>query len=257
MAKQELHRFSVVRFLSLFACVFFVGCEGVESVIEDLSQRDANIALVLLRSNNIEAHKESHQAKKNTTYHIKVKKNQAENALRLLVENHIPNLDRATLKDVYPPGSSGLIPSKSDELARLIMAMQGESEALLKVVPGIVDARVVFSFDPPMDFKSSNTKKTASVAVVYQSSPEIPDPPLTVHEIKNLIAASFSGLSPEDVTVVQKVLQPHEVVDAQKDITIINQSPKPSFQWLLLLLTAVALLVAGYGVMRLYFMRRV
>lgn len=257
---SNLKAVHILRFITaVLLAGFLLSCEGYESVIEDLSQRDAHIALVLLRDKNIEAYKEGRASKKNVTYHIKVKKNQAEKALRLLVNNHIPREERARLKDVYPPGSSGLIPSKSDELARLIMALQGESEALLKVIPGIVDARVMFSVEPPQDYKSTNPKRTASVAIVYQPSSSNLLPPLLDQEIQQLMAASISGLLPEDVAVVQKALQPLVYVDSptstQAGASIVPQHDS-RFQWWLMLLTVLALLVASYGVLRLIMQRR-
>ncbi len=112
-------------------------------MIDDLSQRDANEILVVLRDHQIEAKKVGQTTKKSVIYRIEVKEQCAKDALRLLVHNQIPKIQRAGLKEVYPPGGSGIIPSKSDELARMTMAMQGEIEALLKVIPGIADARVV------------------------------------------------------------------------------------------------------------------
>ena len=122
-------------FLCLMVLCLLHGCDHYEIIIDDLSQRDANEVLVLLRSHQINAKKTGLTQKKNTVYHIKVKQKSSEEALRLLVHHQIPKNYRASLKEVYPPGSSGIIPSKSDEVARMIMAMQGESEALLRVLP--------------------------------------------------------------------------------------------------------------------------
>lgn len=250
-------------FLLLGVCIFLLGaCTSYEVVMEDLNQRDANELLVLLREQNIDAKKEGLASRKNISYQIKVKRSQEQDALRLLVQNRMPRVDRAGLKDLYPPNSSGLIPSKSDELARLVMATQGEIEALLKVIPGILDARVVFSYDQPTDFNKSTTKKTASVAIIYRPLKANREPPLSEIDIKHLISASISGLVADDVMVVQKLIEPIDYLmqTGKPEIPAPAQSPalreKKTSSWYLLSLTILALLVATYGVFRLYLQKR-
>lgn len=234
-------------------------CEQYEIVIEDLSQSDANTALVLLRQKHIDAQKIGHSARKSTTYQIKVKKTDADEALRLLVYNRIPKTERASLKEVYPPGSSGLIPTKSDELARLMMAMQGEIEGLLKVVPGIADARVVISFDQPSEINRANPKK-ASVAIIYRPNEETHASPMSDWEIKNLVATSLSGMLADDVTVVQKPIKPEGYVDASSNPTPLADTavkePKKDSSMVLFGVTAFALLIAAYSAFRLFWQRR-
>ena len=240
-----------------------LACDRYEIVIDDLSQRDANEILVVLRDHQIEAKKVGQTTKKSVIYRIEVKEQCAKDALRLLVHNQIPKIQRAGLKEVYPPGGSGIIPSKSDELARMTMAMQGEIEALLKVIPGIADARVVISYDSPLDYQKSATKKTASVAVIYHPQGEIGEAPMNDAEVKNLIAASIGGLLPENVTVVQKIIEP--IKNSSEEILSGTQNEKPAATknnfmlspWLLLALTLLALAIAAYAIIRLALERRV
>jgi type III secretion system YscJ/HrcJ family lipoprotein len=249
---------------SLLILFFIIGCDNYEIVIDELSQREANEALVLLRDRQIDAHKVGHTVKKNLIYQIKVKKSQSKEALRLLVYYQIPKIYRAGLKEIYPPGSSGLIPTKSDELARLMMAIQGEVEALLKVVPGIADARIVLSYDPPADFNKTAVKKTASVALIYQPQQEKSESPLLDQEIKNLVAASISGLLAENVTVIQKMMAPIDWVSTQiahsKGMTQIDQESKghepANSPWYLMVLTIGALTIAAYAVLRIFLQKR-
>jgi type III secretion system YscJ/HrcJ family lipoprotein len=257
--KAFLRRSFLFIALLIGICGVMSGCEGQEVIIEDLSQRDTLKALLLLRDKNIDAQKEVRASKKNVTYNITVKTSQAREAVRLLLYNHIPEASRATLKDVYPPGSSNLIPSKSDELARFIMAMQGETESLLKAIPGVMDARVVFSFEPPLNFKSTQTKRAASVLLIYQASPN-QEAPLTDGEIKHLVASGLFGLNPEDVTVVQKTTQftesPNKLAINNTSAEISGRPLNSFFLWGLILLTALAMMIAGYGLIRLYWGRQ-
>lgn len=223
------------------------GCDSLEVVMEDLDQHEANQALVILRKANISAQKEGHSVKKSTVYQIKVKKSQADDALNILVANHLPPQKSIGLKEVFPPGSSALIPSKSDEMARFIMASQGEAESLLKIVPGILDARVVFSFQQ----EPSNEKKSASVAIIY-SKEENNAPPLSDLEVKVLLSASISGLLPENVFVVQKMNKGFAPA-----LTIENELLEAKdAQWHMLALTLLALMVASYSAFRLLWQKK-
>lgn len=235
------------------------GCDGQETIIEDLSQKDALMALMLMQQNKIPAQKEAHANKRSTTYTIKVKKSQATMALRILMENHIPKNERPGLREVFSSSSSGLIPSKSDEIARLALAMQGEAEALLRVIPGIIDVRVVYSLEVPNDFRGQGQKKSASVVLVYQPQRGSVEGPLNEEEIQNLVASSFGNLLPSDVKVVQKVLPEVSHITQPEAATtrlLGGADDKNKFQWLLIGVTILALMLASYGVFRLYWLRR-
>lgn len=236
--------------------LLLTSCENYDVILENVSQTEANTALVLLREHHIDAKKEGLANRKDISYHIKVKKAQSEQALRLLVHNRIPNIPRAGLKEIYPPGSSGIIPTKTDEIARMNMALQGEIEALLKVVPNIADARVVLSADTSTDFAKKEQKRSASVAIIYYANDDDEQPPLLHHEVKSLVAASLTGLLPEDVNVVQKAIKP--IVDDTKQFAMgaVDQKKNRTSQWLIIV-TIFALLLAGYGLVRLFLERRV
>ncbi|HXW53224.1 MAG TPA: hypothetical protein VEL47_03865 [Myxococcota bacterium] len=250
--------FSLVMAVILSAAL---ACDRYEILLQDLTQRDANEILVLLRDEQIDAKKTAQSTKKSVTYHIEVSEHQAKEALRLLVHNQVPKIHRAGLKEVFPPGASGIIPSKSDELARMTMAMQGEIEALLKAVPGIADARVVISCDSPLDYQRATSKKTASVAIISYLSPDLGEAPLSDGEIKGLVATSVSGLAKEDVTVVQKMIEQVMLSSRGKTLALENPSAARSdfmfSPWLLLALTLFALAIAAYAIIRLALDRRV
>jgi type III secretion system YscJ/HrcJ family lipoprotein len=250
------------RWLILLVLPLMFACNGFEVVIDDLSQREANEALVLLRDINIPARKSEKASKKTILYQIEVKKSHAQEALKILVHNQFPKVYRVGLKEVFPPGGQGLIPTKTDELARMMMAMQGEIEALLKVIPGIADARVLISYDGPADFGKHIAKKTASAAVIYNSSTANRQAPLSDSEIKNLIATSISGMLPDDVTVVQKMIEPIPEEKIARAPSIISKTAKTKTEqplapyWYLWGLTGIALLIAAYAVVRIFLEKR-
>lgn len=243
--------------IKYFCLLFLCSCSNYQTVLTDLNQRDANIALVILKEQNIDAKKEQGQSKRDTIYQIKVKEQQAVHALKILVYNNLPTERRAGLKEVYPPGNAGLIPSKTDENARLLMAMQGEIEAMLKSVPGVNDAHVVFAVDSLNNFKKE-LKKSASVTVIYHHS-ESKKPPLGDDDIKHLVSSSISGLDNDRVMVLQKELSPINYIRVkalEKEPTI-ETKKAPSLPWYIVLLVMGAILVAIYSSARLAMQKKI
>ncbi len=238
----------------VLALLLTIGCERSEVILSGLSQKEANESLVLLRKHGIDAQKENEPAKKTPLFLIKVKREQTDQALNLLVDYRMPRIERAGLKDIYPPGASGLIPSKGEEHARFLMASQGEIEALFTVIPGIKDVRVVLSFDPPSEL-GKGVKKTASVVILYQDGAQ----PLSDTDARNLVASSVHGLLSDDVTVVQKTIggiAHDQKRDPDMQLTISEEPASNYMVWYMLALTMLAIVVACYGVFRLFVQRR-
>lgn len=242
--------------LILALALFLTGCNSREIIAEGLSQPDANIVLVTLREHEIEAQKVSVANRKNTTYNIAVDKKQAKDALRILVYEQLPKSYRPGLREVYPPGSAGLIPTKSDEQARLIMAQEGELEALLKILPNVVDARVVLSIDQNIDIGRAPSTKSAAVTMTYKPNPEDDDAPLSAPQIANLISSAVGSLALEQVMVVIKPIRPIPKEKAADKIANPLPAPPPKnasspvLLWTLLALTFVALILAAYAFLR-------
>ena len=140
-----------------------------------------------------------------TTYNITVSPERASEALRLLVNNKLPKERSRGLAEVYPAGSGGLIPTKSEEKARYLMALQGELERKLKSYPGVMSAHVSIA-TPEKDLirnvDDAKPRATASVAFVYNAIDETGEAPVSIADIKLLIASAVEDLAPEDVQVV-------------------------------------------------------
>lgn len=229
------------RYFLILASVFLMACERHEIIVEGLSQNDANEILVVLKDQDITAQKELVSDRKHQSYHIKVGKADIDRALRVLVNNQLPKSYRAGFKDVYPPGSQGLIPTKSDENARLIMAMQGEIEGLLRILPGVVDARVMLFID------SGPSPRSASVALIYQGN--LKEELISTEEIKHLVAAAAGAMSPENIHVVLKEFIIKEFKSPPPTSTV-NSSQQ--LVWGLIIATILALLIAAYTFIRPY-----
>ncbi len=230
------------------------GCDSREIILEGLSQREANVVLVMLSEKSIPAQKTAKAERKDTLYSISVDKKYASQALKLLVDNQLPKNFRVGLKDVFPPGSSGIIPTKGDETARLSMALQGEVEDLLKLIPGIVDAKVVLSQNTTV--VKEIVKRSASVTVLFL--PVNQNAPMSDEEIRTLVASAVDNLPKENVTIVQKALAPAAYIDViSKNQPETKSQAYGGFTTIFLFcLTLLALLLAAYAMARPRWLKR-
>jgi len=124
-------------------------------------------------------------------------------AWKILQESGLPREKATGLKDVF--SNSSLIPSASEEKARLMVGLSGEIRQTLLSVNGVVDARVhvVLPENSPLLDKSDWKPATASVLVKYQGQQF----PLQLEDVKSLVANSIEGLQPTNVAVVFKKVE--------------------------------------------------
>lgn len=204
---------SGVLFLSL---LFGISCAGDIDIVHGMTELEANEVLVVLDTQGIDAHKEKEEGRQ-VTWAVFVDADFSESALRILVRNKLPKSRSQGLAEVYPAGSGGLIPTKSEEKAKFLMALQGEIERKLKTLPGIVQAHVSVVLpdkDVVRDLEAAPSLTTASVAVVYNLQ-ENGEPPVGEKEVKTLVAAAVEDLKPENVEVMLKENQPMALVDME------------------------------------------
>src|SRR6185437_846661 len=128
-------------------------------------------------------------------------------AWRILEENGLPRQKVKGLAEVF--STTGMIPTASEEKARLLMALSGELSRTLKSIQGIVDARVqiVLPDNSPLLPSDQRNPTTASVLLKYRGG----QPPLSEDEVKKLVARGIEGLQPDSVAVVFKRIDPVRV----------------------------------------------
>lgn len=192
----------IVRLLILLC--FISSCGGELEILSGLNENDANQVIVLLQSKDIAASKVSVPGR-TVTYTIKVGGSDAQDALKLLVDNKLPKIKSAGLAEVYPVGGGGLIPSPSQEKAQMMMALQGEIENMLLVLPGIVQARAVIVLPDASIIREKSTpapQATASIAIVYNPIDSKGAASVSTDDIKYLVASAVPELSPSAVTVL-------------------------------------------------------
>ena len=194
------------RYFVLLLPLLLIGCAS-RQLRSGLSEKDAEEIVVLLRDNGLDAssERETGEKKDTPTWQVKVSggSDRLTAAWRILRENGLPREQGKGLDEVF--ANSGMIPTASEEKARLLVGLSGELTRTLKSVAGIVDARVqvVLPENSPLLDKSEWSPTTASVLVKYQGAV----PPLKEEDIKKLVARGVEGLQPDNVAVVfNKVL---------------------------------------------------
>ena len=132
------------------------------------------------------------------TVHLRGGSQNSVMAWRILQDNGLPRQKVKGLEEVF--STTGMIPTASEEKARLLMALAGELNRTLKSVQGVVDARVqvVLPDNSPLLERSQWSPPTASVLIKYRGAQS----PLTQDEVKNLVARGIEGLQADNVAIV-------------------------------------------------------
>jgi type III secretion protein J len=195
--------------LVLIACLLpLCGCLS-RDLQSGLSEQDAQEIVVVLKENGLEAYpvREAggdRDAAPAWTVRVKGGGRNLLAAWQVMQENGLPRQKVKGLEEVF--ATKGMIPTASEEKARMLLALSGELTRTIKSVTGVVDARVqvVLPENSPLLDKSQWSFPTASVLVKHRGSA----PPLTEDEVRSLVARGVEGLQPENVAVIYKRVSP-------------------------------------------------
>ena len=193
-------------FTLLVLLLLFAGCLKQE-LQTGLTEAEAQEIIVLLKNHNLEATRLAaagdSQEEPTWTVYVKGGSQNLFVAWRILQENGLPREKITGLQEVL--SNSGLIPTASEEKARLMVGLSGEISKTLEAVNGVVDARVlvVLPDNSPLVDKAEWKSTTASVLVKFQGE----RPPLETDEIKSLVANGIEGLQTQNVAVVFKKVE--------------------------------------------------
>lgn len=168
-----------------------------------LSEQESQDIIVLLKQNGIEAQRALVAKGKETpswTVNVLGGNHNLVLAWRILQENGLPRQKVKGFDEVFSAG--GLIPTASEEKAKMLVGLTGEITRTLNTVSGVVDARVhvVLPDNNPLMDRTQWSQPTASVLIKHRGK----EPPLQEAEVKSLVAKSVQGLNPDQVAVVFK-----------------------------------------------------
>ncbi len=188
--------------------LLLTGCEKSTPIVSNISEREANLILVLLVSKGIPSSKiksssgtqiggETNVAK----YQIMVRESQNIEAIAILNQNGFPTTTGINLLQLF--AKKGLMSSDKEETIRYQAGLAQQLTNTILTMDGVIDAAVQLSF-PPTESVPGQTQTepiTASIYVKHQGV--FDDPNLHLEsKIKRFISGSISGLNINDVTLV-------------------------------------------------------
>lgn len=194
-------------FFALLAAMAVPAC-GSEVVVHGVGEKEANLILEVLATNDVHAGKVMNSAGREVVYNISVSGGRAIEAIKILNQYDLPRRRDRGYHDVF--AGSGLIPTSSEEKAKRLAALEGEIERQLKLVEGVLDVQVQIVVPEGSALRTTKEQTpltTASVTVKY-----LPDArggrPLSEPEIQALVAAGVEDLRPENVVVLMRATAP-------------------------------------------------
>ncbi|MBP9743684.1 MAG: EscJ/YscJ/HrcJ family type III secretion inner membrane ring protein, partial [Burkholderiales bacterium] len=120
-------------------------------------------------------------------------------ALGILHMNGSPSQQYNTMGDVFK--KDGFISSPLEEQGRFIYALQQQIEKMISQIDGVIDVECQVSLAPSTDnlWQNDQVKPAAAVFIKYKNGYRLD---LYVNRIKQLVANSVPGLSPDRVEVL-------------------------------------------------------
>lgn len=202
------------KFASLLALFFLASCETNQTIVNNVTEREANEIVVYLASKGVVAHKVVAPSTgvggggPSNEYMITVDSERAVDAMSILNKVGLPRRQGTTLLELF--AKSGLMSSSLEETVRYQAGLAEELKNTIRKIDGVIDADVQISFPnvtgggggggAPVP-GAVQPKITAAVYVKHQGLLEDPNSHIEI-KIKRLMAGSVSGLSYDDVAVI-------------------------------------------------------
>ncbi len=208
MLKKETPQLFKTLFLIFLLIPLFTGCQSRKIIVNGLDEREANEIWVFLSSRGIDVAKVQSAegggggGKKEVTWDIEVRSDQAYEALSLLNQAGLPRTRGQSLLSIFKEGSS-LVPSEMQEKVKYQAGLAAQLANTLRKMDGVLDAEVQISFpeEDPLNLNKHKEPITASVFIKHNGV--LDDPNLHLEtKIKRLVSASVPGLDYDNVTVV-------------------------------------------------------
>ncbi|APD11097.1 EscJ/YscJ/HrcJ family type III secretion inner membrane ring protein [Pandoraea vervacti] len=228
------------RFVFPFVVVLLLtGCRKAETLLSALDQQQANeVAAVLLR-HNIAAEKiDGGKA----GYTITVDAADFPQAVDWLKTYDLPPRPRMEIAQMFPPDS--LVASPRAERARLYSAIEQRLEQSVRLMQGVLAARVHVSYD--VDGQNGEPAKRSphiSAVVVYQSGANGTE---LINDIRRFLKNSVEDLRYENISVV--LSQQPAMLGAQAPMPLARPEDSGVAIWPFVVIGVFACFVAAVGV---------
>jgi type III secretion protein J len=175
-----------------------VGLACQTRVQHGLVEREANRMVAALRQAGVEAHKVKEKGR-GGKFAVDVPQGQVTRAIGVLLQHDLPRRQKPGFAEVF--GKPSLVPTATEQRARFLHALSGELTRTLESASGVLEARVhlVIPERHPLALKEQIQVKPRA-AVFLRVRPG--KAPITVEEVRRLVAGSVQQLDPSRVAVV-------------------------------------------------------
>lgn len=194
------------------ACLLLGGCGEQADVVMVNTEKEANLILVEFENRGISSPTKTQQTvDRKIVWSIQCSPEQASQARQILVKLDLPREERGGLESMI--NSTGLIPTRTDERAKLMHATAQELETTFETYDRVVRARVhVVIPDSEMSLTADPAKApqpSATVLLKYRTMEDAADatgsnpggPPMKEEDVQQIVANSVSGLESTNVFV--------------------------------------------------------
>ncbi|WP_218918981.1 EscJ/YscJ/HrcJ family type III secretion inner membrane ring protein [Pandoraea norimbergensis] len=231
------HRYVLV----VCALMLLAGCRRGEMLLTSLDQQQANeVAAVLLRHDIAAEKVDAGKA----GYAIRVDANDFPSAVDWLKTYDLPSRPRVEIAQMFPPDA--LVASPRAERARLYSAIEQRLEQSLRLMRGVLAARVHVSYDVEgLAADQGQSAPHIAAVAIYQNDV---DATALINDVKRFLKNSIDDVRYENISVVLSP-QPAAIdVPAKAPVSHDNAGSGYWTTGLLALLLAFAV-VAGIGML--------
>jgi type III secretion protein J len=183
---------------ALLAIALVVELAGCQAAIESgLDEAQANRVIVALDEHGIHGAKEPDaRSGRERTYSVLVATDDVAPALAALRAEQLPAEPDPGIADVFAEPS--LVPTETEERARLTAALGGELARSIESLEGVLDARVHLALPERavIQLDEERARPRASVLIRHRGAPPPED------AVRRLIAGGVQDLDPDDVAIV-------------------------------------------------------
>lgn len=199
-----------IAFLMLcLALPFFTSCESRKTIVNKLTEKEANEIIVFLSTKGIDSSKVPSTegggggggGQKEVLWDISVPEAQALESMSLLNQAGLPRRRGQNLLNIFK--ESGLVPSEMTEKIRYQAGLAEQIASTIRKIDGVLDAEVQISFPEEDPLNPGKTKGDITAAVYVKHSGVMDDPNShLISKIKRLVTSSVTGLKFDNVTVI-------------------------------------------------------
>ncbi|HRW58385.1 MAG TPA: type III secretion inner membrane ring lipoprotein SctJ [Chlamydiales bacterium] len=196
-------------YLLLIAPLFllFTSCGETKSIVNDITEREANEIIVYLAAKGIAAQKirSSGDTGPGTTevlWNIFVDEDSQIKAMAVLNQAGLPKRKSTSLLTLF--AKSGLMSTDKEETIRYQAGLEQELSSIIRKIDGVLDADVQISFPSSENLPltgAEQEKIKAAVYVKHRGAFDNPNNHLNT-KIKKLLAGSIEKLRFEDVAII-------------------------------------------------------